>query len=110
MKETTNQIHPSSFRLHPFTHALVEQSGVLATLSRWRPSVQIRSGVLLNCGLLISDFGFCWSINPQSAIPNPKSNGTVLKPVKRRSSNLRDCLWVRLPPVLLEQHASAGHW
>jgi hypothetical protein len=20
------------------------------------------------------------------------------------------CLWVRLPPVLLEQHASAGHW
>ncbi len=31
---------------------------------------------------------------------------------KRRSSNLRDRLWVRLPPVLLElkQHASAGHW
>ena len=34
----------------------------------------------------------------------------VRKPAKRRSSNLRDCLWVRLPPVLLEQHASVGHW
>ena len=27
---------------------LVEQPGVLATLSRWRPSVQIRSGTLDN--------------------------------------------------------------
>ena len=37
-------------------------------------------------------------------------NDQVRKPVKRRSSNLRDRLWVRFPPVLLEQHASAGHW
>ena len=37
-------------------------------------------------------------------------DSTVRKPAKRRSSNLRDCLWVRLPPVLLEQHASVGHW
>ena len=37
-------------------------------------------------------------------------HGTVRKPVKRRSSNLRDRLWVRFPPVLLEQHALAGHW
>ena len=28
--------------------------------------------------------------------------GTVRKPAKRRSSNLRDRLWVRLPPVLLD--------
>lgn len=27
--------------------------------------------------------------------------GAVRNPAKRRSSNLRDCLWVRLPPVLL---------
>ena len=38
-------------------------------------------------------------------------NGTVRKPAKRRSSNLRECLWVRLPPVPLEQQdASVGHW
>ena len=65
--------------------ALVEQPGVLACLSRRRSSVQIRSGVL-------------------------SQHGTVRKPVKRRSSNLRDRLWVRFPPVLLGKHASAGHW
>ena len=43
-------------------------------------------------------------------IGDARQHGTVRKPVKRRSSNLRDRLWVRLPPVLLEQHASAGHW
>lgn len=38
-------------------------------------------------------------------------HGAVRKLAKRRSSNLRECLWVRLPPVLLdEKHASAGHW
>ena len=38
-----------------------------------------------------------------------QQHGTVRKPEKRRSSNLRDRLWVRFPPVLLKQHASAGH-
>ena len=59
-------------------------SGVLACLSRRRSWVQIPSGTL-------------------------EQDGAVRKPVKRRSSNLRDRLWVRLPPVLLDQHASAGH-
>ncbi len=58
---------------------------MLACLSRRRSWVQIPSGTL-------------------------EQDGAVRKPVKRRSSNLRDRLWVRLPPVLLEQHASAGHW
>ena len=53
---------------------LVEQPGVLATLSRWRSWVQIPSGTL---------------------------DGTVRKPAKRPSSNLGDRLWVRFPPVLL---------
>src|SRR5436853_6442475 len=53
----------------------VEQSGVLATLSRWRSWVQIPSGTL---------------------------GGTVRKPAKRPSSNLGDRLWVRFPPVLLQ--------
>src|ERR1700730_6672518 len=52
---------------------LVEQSGVLATLSRWRMWVQIPSRTL---------------------------DGTVRKPGKRPSSNLGDRLWVRFPPVL----------
>ncbi len=43
-------------------------------------------------------------------IEDARQNGAVGKRAKRRSSNLRDRLWVRLPPVLLEQHASAGHW
>ena len=43
-------------------------------------------------------------------IGDARQDGTVRKPVKRRSSNLRDRLWVRLPPVLLQQHASVGHW
>ena len=60
-------------------------SGVLACLSRRRSWVQIPSGTLDNYG-------------------------AVRKPVKRRSSNLRDRLWVRLPPVLLKQNASIGHW
>ncbi len=34
-------------------------------------------------------------------------NGVVRKPVKRRSSNLRDCLWVRLPPALLFQRTNS---
>jgi hypothetical protein len=59
---------------------------VLATLSRWRSSVQIRSGTPLRL----------------------VRNSAVRKLAKRRSSNLR-VLWVRLPPVLLE-HASVGHW
>src|SRR5215471_134270 len=61
---------------------LVEQPGVLATLSRWRSWVQIPSGTLA---------------------------GTVRKPAKRPSSNLGDRFWVRFPPVLLK-NASAGHW
>ena len=63
-------------------YVLVEQLGVLATLSRWRPSVQIRSGTLTRHG-------------------TPTGRATDFK---------RPWLWVRLPPVLLEQHASAGHW
>ncbi len=44
-------------------------------------------------------------------IGDARQSGAVRKLAKRRSSNLRDCLWVQLPPVLLEQqHASAGHW
>ena len=40
-----------------------------------------------------------------------KIYGMVRKLEKRRSSDLRDCLWVRLPLMLLElTHASAGHW
>ncbi len=34
-------------------------------------------------------------------IGDAQQHGTVRKPAKRRSSNLRDRLWVRLPPVLL---------
>ena len=34
-------------------------------------------------------------------IGDARKHGTVRKPAKRRSSNLRDRLWVRLPPVLL---------
>jgi hypothetical protein len=30
-----------------------------------------------------------------------ENDDTVRKSVKRRNSNLRDCLWVRLPPVSL---------
>jgi hypothetical protein len=59
----------------PKKSVLVEQSGVLATLSRWRPWVQIPPGTLV---------------------------GTVRKPAKRPSSNLGDRLWVRFPPVLFE--------
>src|ERR1043165_8648336 len=64
-------------RLPPGPNELVlaEQSGVLATLSRWRSWVQIPSGTLA---------------------------GTVRKPAKRPSSNLGECLWVRFPPVLLD--------
>ena len=50
---------------------------MLATLSRWRPWVQIPSGA------------------PRL---NVKADGTVRKPAKRPSSNLGD-LWVRLPLV-----------
>ena len=36
-------------------------------------------------------------------------HGTVRQP--GRAAKLKPwCLWVRLPPVLLEQHASVGHW
>ena len=55
---------------------------MLATLSRWRRGFKSHRGRLF---------------------------GTVRNPAKRRSSNLR-VLWVRLPPVLLEQYASAEHW
>jgi hypothetical protein len=37
-------------------------------------------------------------------IGDARQNGAVRKPVKRRSSNLRDRLWVRFPPVLLEEY------
>ena len=58
---------------------LVEQPGVLATLSRWRSRVRIPPGTLA---------------------------GTVRKPAKRPSSNLGDRLWVRFPPVLLTGHVA----
>jgi hypothetical protein len=67
----------------PGASVLVEQPGVLATLSRWRSRVRIPPGTLA---------------------------GTVRKPAKRPSSNLGDRLWVRFPPVLLTVHAPAGHW
>ncbi len=67
------------------TYVLAEQSGVLATLSRWRSSVQIRSGTPFQ-----SD-----------------QSGAVRKQAKRRSSNLRG-LWVRLPPVLLKDMRRLG--
>src|SRR5215475_6723387 len=59
----------------PLKTVLVEQPGVLATLSRWRSRVRIPPGTLV---------------------------GTVRKPAKRPSSNLGDRLWVRFPPVLLD--------
>ena len=63
----------------PLTFVLVEQPGVLATLSRWRSWVRIPSGTL---------------------------DGTVRKPEKRPSSNLGDRLWVQLPPVLIRGQES----
>lgn len=72
----------SSWSRHHFISRVIAlqkfswSSGVLACLSRRRSPVQIRSGTLFQIGM-------------------------VRKPVKRRSSNLRDCLWVRLPPVPL---------
>ena len=59
-------------------------SGVLACLSRRRPWVQIPSGTLSTT----------W-------------HGT---PTGRATDFKRPWLWFRLPPVLLIQHASAGHW
>ena len=41
--------------------------------------------------------------------PIGDADGTVRKPVKRPNSNLGERLWVRIPPVLLND-ASAGHW
>ena len=35
-------------------------------------------------------------------------DSTVRKPAKRRSSNLRECLWVRLPSVLLANRTCVG--
>ena len=71
-------------RHNPALPVLAEQPGVLATLSRWRSWVQIPSGTLA-----IMRRG------------TPIGRAAKLKPW---------CLWVRLPPVLLKQHASAGHW
>src|SRR5437868_9296299 len=65
----------------PLRFVLVEQPGVLATLSRWRSWVQIPSGTLA---------------------------GTVRKPEKQPSSNLGECLWVRFPPVLLDNMRRLG--
>src|SRR5262249_26226270 len=59
----------------PHENVLVEQPGVLTTLSRWKSWVQIPSGTLA---------------------------GTVRKPAKRPSSNFGDRLGVRFPPVLLK--------
>ena len=59
-------------------------SGVLACLSRRRSWVQIPSGTLSTT----------W-------------HGT---PTGRATDFKRPWLWVRLPPMLLQQHASAGHW
>src|SRR5437016_3651718 len=74
---------PHYFCLFPFAFSpvLVEQPGVLATLSRWRSWVQIPSGTLA---------------------------GTVRKLAKRPSSNLGDRLWVRFPPVLLKNMRRLG--
>ena len=74
---------------------LVEQPGVLATLSRWRSWVQIPSGTFDVSPLLLGE---------------GKGEGArYANSAKRPSSNLGDRLWVQLPPVLLE-NASAGHW
>ena len=53
-------------------YVLVEQLGVLATLSRWRPSVQIRSGTL-------------------------STHGMVRQLAERRISNVRGCGFDSLP-------------
>ena len=66
-------------------HALVEQPGVLACLSRRRSRVQIPPGALST------------------------NMARYAKKAKRPSSNLGD-LRVRLPPAPLEQHATIGHW
>ena len=72
-------IHHSSFCIHHSRHVLVEQPGVLATLSRWRPWVQIPSGTLQRHG-------------------TQTGKATKFKP---------SCLWVRLPPVLLMRVSQA---
>jgi hypothetical protein len=73
--------HHSSIINHHSHRVLVEQSGVLATLSTWRSRVQIPSRALKWHG---TRTGIAAKLKPW-------------------------CLWVRLPPVLLE-HASVGHW
>ena len=82
---------------------LTEQFGVLATLSRWRSRVQVPLGTLIVFITL--------RVMIRHA-ERDEYDGAVRKPGKRRSSELRDRLWVRLPPVLLIwfQIVSVGHW
>jgi hypothetical protein len=70
------RLQPPELRQDARELVLVEQPGVLATLSRWRTRVRIPPGTLA---------------------------GTVRKSAKRPSSNLGDRLWVRFPPVLLKK-------
>ncbi len=75
---------------------------MLACLSRRRSWVQIPSGTLFQYDRRTS-LKCEWRLNPESACSVENENtwrGT--QTAKRRSSNLRDCLWVRLPPVLLK--------
>jgi hypothetical protein len=77
---------------------LVEQPGVLATLSRWRSRVQIPSGTL-GRGERLKTKGFRCEARDLRALHNlvslvfclKPSLGTVRKLAKRRSSNLRVC-------------------
>ena len=98
-----------------------------ACFGRKQPRVRVPPGLLRDFRLAIFDcrFGFS-SINRKSKMDtssqssqecSPPCQGgdrefkshrgrlhrTVRKPAKRRSLNLRDCLWVRLPPVLLDK-------
>ena len=80
---TTRQRWFESIRDHS-RYVLAEQPGVLATLSRWRPRVQIPSGTL----------------------------GKTVRYANRKSGEVQTfvSLWVQLPSVPLKQQASAGHW
>lgn len=66
MNKTETPFHPSSFILPPSSflcHSLVEQSGVLATLTSWRTLVQIQPRLLQEPGI------------PESGVSKEVSNG-----------------------------------
>ena len=104
-------------------HALAEQSRVLATLSRWRPSVQIRPGVpdcrRSETGPAIS-LGVAWSPSGRGSRFKPGTVWGQISPTRLiivtgtvaqfgRGARLRtELLGVRISPVLLWGFVSHG--